>query len=445
MVFQPLFQKASLAMVNAGLTAQRARDYSSLFTGQLGRLVFSLIYFITLAKALSLENFGVFATTSAIGIVLSRVMGFGFISPLYRIATVRPRLIGVYTTGYLAAAAVSLPLVLLIAWSLHALLYTGLITLAAFLAVILAEVVCWRTLEMTIIVNHGINRFLVGSSLAIAGGAMKAAAALWAYSQDIADLETWALLYLCSNAVVAVVALMFFYPRMRLRWAPKAWAGRARDAIGVSAAEVLFYIQAEMDKVLVLALGGEMTAGLYAIIMRIVDLTAMPLRAFSTMMIQWIMHARNEGKDTNIGWKVELLVAATSTVALLAGVVLLSLAPDLMGKNITTATSFLALFLLVPAFRNIIEYHTELLYAHERMAPRVWLLAGLGILKGALLALLLGLTSDFATMALWLNAVFFVLYGVSAYVTYRKVLGAPAGPQAVSNRRNTSGSVPVND
>ena len=412
-------------MVNTGITPQRSRDFASLFSGQIGRLVFSLIYFVTLAKALSLENFGVFASTSAIGVVLSRLCGLGFISPLYRVATVRPRLIGIYPTGYLVAVAASLPLVLLIAWCLHAVLYADLITLFAFICVVLAEVLCWRTLETVIIVNNGTNRFLAGSLLAIAGVATKAAIALWIFWQGISSLETWAEFYVGANAMMALVAVVFFYPRSKLRWAPKAWAGRARDALGVSAAEVLFYIQAEMDKVLVLALGGEAIAGLYAIIMRIVDLTAMPFRALSTMMTQWIMRARQNGDDTRIGWKIEGFVAFTSTAALLAAALMLSFAPDLLGKNIAMATSFLALTALVPAFRNIVEYHTELLYAHERMAPRVLLLAYLVVLKGTLLTLLLGLTRDFATIALWLNAVFGVLYLVSALVTYRRVLNHP--------------------
>jgi len=422
MVLTPLLQKLSHSMVNAGITAQRARDYASLFAGQFGRLLFSLLYFVTLAKTLSLENFGIFATASAIGIVLSRLAGFGFISPLYRVATVRPYLIGVYSAGYLVATALSLPIIAAVTWILHGFLYAGLISPLAFFCIVLAEVLCWRSLETVIIVNNGINRFATGSLLAIAGVGLKALAALWIYNQGIDDLETWSKIYLGSNALIAVIGVLFFYPHQRLRWKPRAWAGRARDALGVSAAEVLFYIQAEMDKVLVLAMGGEMVAGLYAIIMRIIDLTAMPLRALSTMLTQWIMRARQARTDTRIGWKVEALVAVTSTAALLVAVTLLSLAPNMLGKNIAMATSFLALTLLVPAFRNIIEYHTELLYAHERMAPRVLLLAYLAALKGALLALLLGHTSDFATIALWLNGVFGVLYCVSALVTYRRIL-----------------------
>jgi hypothetical protein len=36
--------------------------------------------------------------------MLSRLMAFGFVSPLYRIATVKTRLLGVYTAGFLGGA-----------------------------------------------------------------------------------------------------------------------------------------------------------------------------------------------------------------------------------------------------------------------------------------------------------------------------------------------------
>ncbi|MEL6736376.1 MAG: lipopolysaccharide biosynthesis protein, partial [Pseudomonadota bacterium] len=111
-------------------------DYASLLSGQVGRLIFSMLYFVTLAKTLSLGEFGLFATASSIGIVLSRLCGLGFLSPLYRIATIRPTLIGVYTAGYITAVLVSLPVILAIAWALHSILYADKLPLAAFLMIL---------------------------------------------------------------------------------------------------------------------------------------------------------------------------------------------------------------------------------------------------------------------------------------------------------------------
>ncbi len=410
-------------LVKTFVTRQRVMDYGALLSGQVGRLVFSVVYFVILARTLSLGDFGLFATASSIGVVLSRLAGFGFVSPLYRIATTRPNLIGIYTGGWLLAMALSLPVVLAIALGLYALLYTETVTLAAFLAIVLAEVLIWRSLETVIIVNNGMNRYATGSALAIAGVASKAIGAI-VFSLTIHDhgLEAWAFVYIASISTVCLTGFALFYPRQRLRWKPKAWMGRAKDAMGVSAAEVLFYVQSELDKVLVLALGGEALAGLYAIVMRLVDLTATPLRAASTMFTQWIMRARQARDEVRTGWLADIGLGVVSVLALCGIYVLLWMAPDILGDNIATASTFLLAVLLVPAFRNAVEFHTDLLYAHERMAARVLLLGSLGVLKAVLLTLVLTRVQDFGTVALWLNGVFACVYLLSAVTTYGYIL-----------------------
>src|SRR5690242_2168367 len=93
------FRGGRLARLQGFLSAERRliKDYLSAVSGSAGRLVFSLAYFIALANALSIPEFGLFATASAAGIMLSRVLAFGFVSSVYRIATIRPRLIGIFT------------------------------------------------------------------------------------------------------------------------------------------------------------------------------------------------------------------------------------------------------------------------------------------------------------------------------------------------------------
>lgn len=407
-----------------GVSRRLIVDYSSLLSGQVGRLVFSLLYFIVLTRTLSLGDYGIFATASAIGVVLSRLTGLGFISPLYRVATTRPRLIGAYTAGFMLAFAVSLVPIIAIAFILHAALYDGLIALTAFACVIAAEAIFWRLSEMVIIVNNGLNRFLTGSLLAIGGVAARAAIAFAFWLAGKTSLADWTLAYLVTNVLVALIAIAFFYPRQKLRWRPRAWSGRARDALGVSAAEALFYIQSELDKVLVLALGGEIVAGIYSIIMRLADLTAMPLRAMSTMLTQWIMRARQAGRDLDHGLIVDFAIGALSAIALLAVFVLLSIVPGIVGENITRAAELLPFLLLVPAFRNVVEYHTDLLYAYELMGVRVSLLLGLVVLKAALLSLLLGYSANFTADIAWLNGVFAALFVLSALVTYGRLAKA---------------------
>jgi O-antigen/teichoic acid export membrane protein len=406
-----------------GLDQQRLLDYMSLLGGQVGRLIFSMVYFITLARALSLSDFGIFATSSSIGIVLSRLSGLGFVSPLFRVATTKPSLLGVYTAGFLVASVVTLPVLLSISFALHWLIYAELITLLTFVLIVMAEVLFWRGLEAVIIVNNGLNKYTLASSIGIASVAVKAVAAAIFWYLGYSDLEMWAEIYFAVLGASLFVAVVLFYPKQKLKWRPAAWKGRLRDALGVSTAECIFYIQSEMDKVLVLVLGGEMLAGIYAIVMRLVDLTAMPLRALSTMLTQWIMRQRQSGQFAKTGLKLDALISFVSVAALITIAVLLSFFPNFLGKSISMGAAFLWLILLVPAFRNAVELHTDLLYGHERMASRVYLLIVLALAKAAMLALILSYTNDFATVAVWLNAAFGVLYLISAVVVYKFILG----------------------
>ncbi len=101
-------QRRTLARIGTFVAERRGlvRDYLSAISGAGGRLVFSLAYFIALANTLSIAEFGMFATASAAGVMLSRILAFGFISALYRTATIRPNLIGTFTAGFLLLARI---------------------------------------------------------------------------------------------------------------------------------------------------------------------------------------------------------------------------------------------------------------------------------------------------------------------------------------------------
>lgn len=86
--------------------------YLAILSGSAGRLLISLVYFLIVANRLTLAEFGLFATASATWMILSRLLAFGFVSPLYHVATVKPRLLGAYLAGFAALGLASLPLIL---------------------------------------------------------------------------------------------------------------------------------------------------------------------------------------------------------------------------------------------------------------------------------------------------------------------------------------------
>ncbi len=362
------------------------RDYGAALSGAGGRIVISLFYFVALANALPVADFGLFATASATGIMLSRIIGFGFTSPLYRIATVKPRLIGVYGAGYLLFAALSVPVFLAASVAAYHMFFAAALPYGTFLLIVTTEAFLWRSIEVIVIANNGMNRFGKASLLVILGSLFRAIAAIAFALIAVKTIGNWSLWYGAANLAGLIVGVLFFMPRARLRLAMPVYRRHFADSLSVAAAEMLFYVQSELDKLLVLALGGAEAAGVYAIIMRLVDLTAVPIRTFNMMLVQRLMRSGDllNSVKRRIGLETGLFVVSTLGITALAG--FLHYFPHALGKNVAPVTGLLFSVLLVPGFRNLVEYHAELLYARRQTVLRAINLALLAACKAMLLS-----------------------------------------------------------
>ncbi len=407
------------------LTRATIINYLTLLGGSAGRLVVSLVYFIVVANTLSLASFGLFATASGAGIVISRFAAFGFISPVFRVATVKRRLLGAYLGGFAGLLVLSLPLVALAAFLVFQIFFVGRMDSLPYLLIVGAEVIGWRTLELVVIVNNGLHRFGRAMTLVIAGSVIRAVAAVLFWLGGWSGLDAWAWSYLAANLLAATLALVIFLPPLRLRFTPRIYIRHLNDAVSAAASEIVFYLQSELDKLLVLGLVNPGAAGIYAIAMRIIDLTALPVRSFNQLLVQAMMVDR----QGTISWMRRFLteagIALVSIGGLLALIVLLWIWPLALGRNVAEASSVFILLVAVPAFRNLIEYHSELLYAQRKTVSRLLLLLGIGALKVGLLTFVLMRWPGPEAFGPWLNVVFGCLYVMSASVTYRLLSPRP--------------------
>lgn len=401
--------------------------YLTILSGSAGRLVISLVYFLIVANTLTLSEFGLFATASATGLILSRMLAFGFVSPVYRVATVKPRLLGAYLAGFGALALLSLPVIAAVAALAYAFLFADRLAALSFALILVAEILCWRLVEVVAIINNGLRRFRPAAVLVILGSSLRTVAALLFAAFGGHNLEIWVFAYLVATTATLSLALIFFLPPLRLRFVRRLYPRRMPDAIYAGAAEIVFYVQAELDKLLMLALAGERVAGLYAIAIRVIDLTAMPVRSFNQMLVQKIMKDRDLGGGAVRLALVEAGIALISIGGLLAVIIALRPFPGLLGRNVSEAAYLFLPLLLVPAFRNLVEYHAELLYARERTGSRIVLLVAITGLKAALLSWVMLRFPANDAWAPWLNLVFGAVYVLSAAVTYRLLAQAGRG------------------
>lgn len=401
--------------------AQVFRSYMAMLSGSAGRLIASFVYFIALANSLSIGEFGIFATASGAGVVLSRLVALGFNSPLYRIATVKPQLLGTYTAGYIFIAIISLPLFFIAALIFFFLFFNSNISLLTFFLIMITEALIWRSTEIIIIVNNGLNKFALAAALSVFGIVIRAIAALCFMLLSLHMLDQWAWWYLFANLIAFVVALKF-YPRIRLRLKPRLYFRRMGDSLSVTGAEFLFYLQTELDKLMVLSFGGPAIAGIYAVLTRLIDLTAIPIRSFNMLLVQKIMRQPNWFQSVKLRFSLEAGIFLISTLGLCALATVLYFFPRILGDNIMPVAALLPLTLAVPGFRNLIEYQNELLYARGQTLLRAFNLASIAAFKALLLWLVLRNHNSGDDWVYQLNYVFAATYILSLIFTYISIM-----------------------
>ena len=152
--------------------------------------------------------------------------------------------------------------------------------------------------------------------------------------------------------------------------------------------------------------------------MRLADLTAVPVRSFNMLFVQRLMRATEALKSVMAKAGLEAMIFAVSITGFAFLSAVLWLYPNALGRNVAVVSGTLALALAVPGFRNIIEYHAEILYARGQTGIRMLNLGLLAALKVLLLGLVLMPSPDTAEWLMSLNAAFAALWLCSALLTY---------------------------
>jgi O-antigen/teichoic acid export membrane protein len=401
---------------------QALLDYCQVLAGTGGRLTLQVVYFLVLANTLNLRQMGIFASISAAGVMLGCLTGLGFQSILFRSAATRRSSLGGYFAVYYACFAAALPVSLSLSAALYLFLFKGGIGFAQYLAIILVEIVLWRAVEMLVQVNNGLGRYNVAATIIMASSGLRTLAAVAFMIAGGGDAGVWAFYYFAANAASVAVLTILYHPRIRLRWRKKLLVGRLRNSLLYAFAYFAFLAQNEADKLVILWLAGDRTAGVYAISMRIIDLTAVPLRPIFVLYSRRLMKiGRATPQLLREIIRVEGLVALVSTAGFLAVLALLTIWPRLLGQNVTSAAELLAVIVAVPAAKNLLEFHAELFFAFNRMGLHGTLAAGLVVLKAAALGLVLATFHGSQRWGLGLNAIYGALYLVS-FAMVRNVL-----------------------
>jgi O-antigen/teichoic acid export membrane protein len=235
------------------------------------------------------------------------------------------------------------------------------------------------------------------------------------------SLELWACGYALANGLSAVLALTLFRPPVRLRWRPRLFRVRLRDALLFAFIQFTWDMQKDIDKLVLITLANDHAAGIYAIATRVIEMTTVPIKTFFVLYSRKLIREQRLDGMVRRNLLVEAAIAVVSFVAYAAFLQVMSWYPGLLGNNIETARQLFGAMLLVPVFRNLIDLHAELYFAYGAFVGRALMVVVLVLLKaGALVAMVLS-TAGMAQWGLWLNAIFAGLWLVSALGVYTTV------------------------
>src|SRR5665213_2369706 len=174
-------------------------NYLRVFAGTGVRLGLQAVYFFILANTLSLRDMGLFASTSATGIMIGCFSGLGFSSFAFRAAAGKRRALGGHLAVFYVSWLISLPLCLAASLPVFYLLFTTSLSLTAFLLIILVEAGTWRIVEMIHQVNNGLGRYGSASLVISLGTALRTAGAVAFMASGKHDVETWSTVYVIFN------------------------------------------------------------------------------------------------------------------------------------------------------------------------------------------------------------------------------------------------------
>ena len=212
---------------------------------------------------------------------------------------------------------------------------------------------------------------------------------------------------------------------MRLRWEGRILRRRLREAVSFWAINTLQTLQIEADKLIVLSLGGEQQAGIYALSMRVIELMLLPIKSFFPPYMQSLLRSR----DRFGNWRRSLAVEASLAVvalSLFGGTVLfLTLFPHFLAPTWRGRVQWFRGLPLLPMSRALLDYHREVMFAAERLATYAIVAGVLAATRLATIGAILTVTASIDALVLPINGLALTLYLISATVVL--VAGAAAG------------------
>jgi O-antigen/teichoic acid export membrane protein len=317
------------------------RNATWFFAGNGVRLLLQAAYFVVIARALGVAQYGAFIGSVALMALVAPFSswGTGFLL-IKNVVHDRTRFARYYGAALCLTTLIGVSLVVLVT-AASVLIWGNSLAVRVLLLVGISDVILVRILELAAQAFTAIELLRRNSELYIVLSVARTIAALsFALMVPTRTAAAWALLYLLSALLasiysVVVIIRTFELPRLTVRLSHS----EVREGFYFSVAQVSQTIYNDIDKAMLVRFSGLGATGIYGAAYRIVDASFAPVSAVVHAAFPRFFRHGESGVSGGLRF-AKLLIASSATYGLVATVVLYLGAPAVplvLGKGFASA------------------------------------------------------------------------------------------------------------
>jgi O-antigen/teichoic acid export membrane protein len=356
------------------------------------RIVFQTGYFILIARALGVSDFGALAAAVALVSLFAPFATWGSGNVLVMDVAREPRSFPVAFGNALITLIVSGTALLVIVLAVGAVLLPRVPLTAIFLLGI-ADLGFARVVDVAGQCFQAFDRIVAVAWISVLVPALRCAVAVaFVAISTSSSLVTWTALYLGATVIAAVITLWSVSRRLGRPTPVRALLSRRLRLGGyfaVSASATTIY--SDIDRVLLARLGTLDATGIYAAAYRAAGMAYMPIMALLTVTYSSFFRAGKEGIRGSTAYALRLLTpaAAYGAFAGLGILVLAPLAPVVLGNEYSETVEALRWLAPLPLLAALTYLPADALTGADAQGLRTRLQLGAAALNVVLSAMLI--------------------------------------------------------
>lgn len=347
---------------------QLARNTAHTGTWNLVRAVFQALSLVLLARVLGARGYGALAGSVALFMVCGQFTGLGsgivFVRQVARGGQLQGR-IAATERAYLLSGL----MLFVLAWPLASYLFATVLSVGALACLAATEIVVAPALQPLVYRYQAEERMFLSSAIGTLAPAARLAAAVLVAGLGLHDVGTFAWLYLLWLLVVVSATLFLAWPRGGNAPAETTTRRAIREGLPYAVSGVALTAGSELDKTVLLRIGGSAVTGPYAAAFRIAVAATLPVNALILAASARLFRV----PSAKTGRLVGVMLAVVLGYALGAAAVLWLLAPFvpwLLGHGFNAATLLLRALCLIVITSSVRQFVTALLTTRDLQGSR---------------------------------------------------------------------------